>query len=117
MDFTFTLDSATLRGNLHALPERIDRLVAAVMERQADVSTAYMKSNAPWTDRTGNARNGLHAVTAHSRGLHSVTLAHGVPYGIWLEVRWGGRFAIVGRAVQVGGVETMRLLEKGLSRL
>lgn len=61
-----------------------------------------MKRNAPWTDQTGNARNGLYARPFEAMAGNvedyqvGVILGHTVSYGIWLEVRWNGRFAIVG---------------------
>jgi hypothetical protein len=27
---------------------------------------------------------------------HELILLHSMPYGIWLEVRWSGRYAIIG---------------------
>jgi hypothetical protein len=53
-----------------------------------------MKTEAPWTDRTTNARNGLFAVvtkkarpdTTAPQDLETV-IGHSVPYGIWLETR------------------------------
>lgn len=51
-----------------------------------------MKINAPWQDRTGNARAGLHAeYFEEDAGLGDsqlnvgVKLQHGVPYGVFLE--------------------------------
>jgi hypothetical protein len=60
---------------------------------------AWMKHNAPWTDRTGNARQSLNHTV--ERGDHEValTLAHGVDYGIYLEERNGGHFAILRPAI------------------
>jgi len=58
---------------------------------------SYARQNAPWTDRTGNARNGLRV--AHEKTpmvVHRLITYHSMPYGIWLEVRWSGRYAIIG---------------------
>lgn len=106
-----------LTAPLHAVPEKVDRLIAGVLIRQEGVSSAYMKSNAPWTDRTGNARQGLHAVYGKEGDAHTLTLAHGVSYGIWLEVRYAGRYAVILDSMQNSGSDVMRLLDKGLSRL
>jgi hypothetical protein len=71
---------------------RLEAMIAFVsqdMERTA-------KRNAPWKDQTGNARNGLkgtHKVVPNKS--YTATLAHGVPYGIWLEIRWSGRYSII----------------------
>ena len=58
----------------------------------------YAKVNARWTDRTGNARGGIVGQADNSgarRGHWEIHLAHSVSYGIWLEVRFGGRYAII----------------------
>lgn len=111
----FSLGS--LRTNINAVPQKVERLIAGVLLRQENVSTGYMKTNARWTDRTSNARNGLHSVYSIEGDTHILTLTHGVPYGIWLEVRYAGRYAIILESVQKGGADVMRLLSNGLGRL
>jgi HK97 gp10 family phage protein len=68
---------------------RADALQPALqgeMDALAKVVVEYMKANAPWTDRTTDARNGL---SSNSRvtGKGGVTLVafHTVPYGGFLE--------------------------------
>ena len=49
----------------------------------------YAKRNAPWTDRTSQARQGLHAgVDIENDGFH-LFLAHGVEHGSYLEIGTG----------------------------
>jgi len=60
---------------------------------------AWMKQNAPWTDRTGNARQSLHTWVETGRGSVILWLAHGVDYGKWLELRWAGRYSVIGPAI------------------
>jgi hypothetical protein len=56
----------------------------------------YMKSEAPWEDRTGAARDGLTAQVRDSTGSDIIIdLFYTVDYGIWLEVRFNGQFAII----------------------
>lgn len=112
-----TLDLKRLSGNVAAVPAKVDRLVAGVMLRQGPASEAYMRTTASWQDRTGNARAGLHATYSGGHGTHTLTLAHGVPYGIWLEVRYAGRYAVIRRAVQAGAQDVFRLLDRGMARL
>lgn len=77
----------------------------------------YMKSNAPWNDQTGNARNGLFA-RAYSEGDETgIVLGHSVDYGIWLEVRWSGRYAIIEPAIAAMGPAVMRRHERILERI
>jgi hypothetical protein len=57
---------------------------------------AYAKQNASWTDRSGNARQALHSfVEDVSKEAVALYIAHGMDYGIWLEVRWAGKYAIL----------------------
>lgn len=46
---------------------------------------SYMQANAPWNDRTGNARANLQAKYTGGGTLYRVELSHGVPYGKYLE--------------------------------
>lgn len=71
---------------------------AKYVEPQAE---AYMKSNAPWTDRSGNARNGLKARTEIGSNKVTVYLFHSVPYGGYLELRWSGRYQIINPTIEV----------------
>jgi hypothetical protein len=79
-----------------ALAERqVRRGILAAAHATAPRAEAWMKANAPWTDRTGNARNGLRAKASVSGKGAQIMLSGGVPYQIWLEVRFGGRNAII----------------------
>lgn len=59
----------------------------------------WMRRNAPWQDRTGNARQSLHVVVEIMSDVVVMTLAHGMTYGFWLETRWAGRYAIIAPAL------------------
>jgi hypothetical protein len=80
-----------------------------VAEARAGDMERWAKNNAPWTDRTGNARSSLHADVADSPGVVAeITLSHGVEYGIWLEIAHAGRFAIIAPAIDTYGPIFMR---------
>lgn len=106
--FRWTSDNLTT--SLKNAPARVNIAVASACEYQARRSENFMRANARWTDQTANARNGLHAVAASTKGSHVITLAHGMPYGIWLEVRWSGKYGIIPEAVRTGGMELMAML-------
>lgn len=95
MDSTITLDVRRLSGNVTALEPKIERAIAATLRYHSTRAIAYARQNAPWTDRTTNARNGLFARVENHGPQHSLIIGHGVPYGIWLETRFSGRFAII----------------------
>lgn len=68
---------------------------------------AHAKAEAPWEDQSGAARDGLHAEAHTSPVRYVIVLAHGVDYGIWLEVRWGGRFAVIMPTLETMGPQLM----------
>ncbi len=76
----------------------IDRKTAgmyALLEDWAGTLEGYAKENAPWTDRTANARQGLNGGVDAYDNHFVLYLAHGVEYGIWLEIAHGGNYAII----------------------
>ena len=81
--------------------EHVDDVLGAIhrgAEELKDQMVEYMKANAPWADRTGDAREGLQGAVVWQDDTHfTIMLGHGenIEYGIWLEVRWGGKYAIV----------------------
>lgn len=56
---------------------------------------AWMKQNAPWTDRTGNARQTLWAEAFDFADVVVLAFGHGVSYGVFLELANAGRYAVI----------------------
>lgn len=83
-------------------------------QQNAQEMEAWAKQNAPWQDRTGNARAGLHATVEGTGGIGTIVLSHGVPYGLWLEIANGGRYAIIAQAIDVFGAKLMDDLQRML---
>jgi hypothetical protein len=54
------------------------------------------KEYAPWTDRTGNARQTLTSRAEERPDAVILYLRYGVEYGKALEYGYGGRYAIIG---------------------
>lgn len=76
--------------------------VRALADRYAPEIEAYMKANAPWTDRTANARQSLYAdVEQVAQDMVDIILGHGVHYGVYLELSNAGAYAIVGPSLDV----------------
>ena len=89
------LDISELEDGLSSLERRLDSGLFALTEYWASQSQNRLRANAPWTDRTGNARNGLMGRAGREGSSYTVDMFHSVPYGIWLEVRWGGRYSTI----------------------
>ena len=91
----FDFDSLT--PSLQRMLPQVDAGVDLAFDFMRDHAETYARTNAPWTDRTSNARNGLSVVhTKVPMVVHQLITYHTMPYGLWLEVRWSGRYAIIG---------------------
>lgn len=95
MAVVFDFDSLT--PNLKRLLPAVDAAVDVVFDLQQSVFENHMRSGASWTDRTGNARGGLFAKhESQPMVKHQLIVYGAMPYSIWLEVRWSGKYAIIG---------------------
>lgn len=92
----FRWEDTSLFENSREANRRVDAMVATTIEYFSTRAEGYARQNAPWTDRTSNARNSLTATPRHFPFVrHEIIIAGGMPYSIWLEVRWSGRFGII----------------------
>lgn len=112
---TFTMDDYVLRRNIRELKPKIQREVKAVVQRQGTQGIAALKQNAPWTDRTGAARSGLHTIVMLGGDQHVIIYSHTVHYGIWLEVKFNARDATIMPTIKIEGPDLMKKLD-GLMR-
>jgi hypothetical protein len=48
---------------------------------------------------------------------YRILLSHSVNYGIWLEIRWQGKYAIIIPTLQRYGKATMDTIGKALARM
>jgi len=114
--FEIRLDA--LDHNLKNFDTRARKAIGATMLYQAARSETWMRTNARWTDRTTNARNGLFATVDDSVvDTWTLVLSHSVSYGIWLEVANSGKYAIVRPALLRANREVMQLLSKLFARM
>lgn len=88
---------------IDAMDERLHQNLERKVLQLAEDMVNWAKENHPWQNNTGNAERGLQAQVVWSDKDHfTIFLGHGpdVFYGIWLEVRWGGRYAILQPTVE-----------------
>ena len=78
------------------LAAQLEADLLALMNRYQPTVENYMKQQAPWTDRTGNARQGMYARVHHTPKVSiRMDLDHSMWYGKYLGYHHAGRFAIV----------------------
>lgn len=121
---TYKLDDVELRGNIAEFGPKVNKFLTVTTDFAKGKGVDQAKLKAPWTDRTGAARGGLNGNTSHSGQLqgvgfakHTITFAHGVDYGIWLEVANSGKFQIIMPVVLAVGKSVMSVIGDMLDTL
>jgi len=115
---SFTFDKTDLENGIRVFGPLVDGYIHTVFAYQATRALGYAKTTAPWKDRTGNARNGLGADTDWiPMEQHTIVLFHRVTYGIFLEVRWAGKYSVILPTIKKYGPDTMRLLQKMFQKM
>jgi len=84
-------------------------------------SETYAKSKAKWTDRSGNARGGLNgsyeARIGSGTASFTIEIAHRMSYGIWLEIRFGQKYAIINKTIEVQGKQFFETANKLMAKM
>jgi len=108
------LDTLPIHKRIEQFSPKAREYIGASVDFASQTGMRDMKRKAPWTDRTGNARNGL--FTAPSTGVGgndwTILFSHSVTYGIWLEIRNNGKYAIIMPTVLRTGNDLMRHLKQ-----
>lgn len=75
---------------------KVELALLRIAQYWAPIIEAEAKANAEWTDRTGNARQGLTGfVDDVSQTMVIIYLAHRMDYGVYLELAHQARYAII----------------------
>jgi hypothetical protein len=106
-----------IRNRLERGHETTMRAAELTAQLKAPDVENYMKTGAPWQDQTGNARNGLFARPYRDGDEVGIVLGHGVFYGVFLETRWSGRYAIIQPTLDHMGPEVMRAFNRMMDRM
>ena len=93
---TINIDARQFLNRAQMINNRLAPGMLMVSQTMALKIQEWAQENRAWTDRTGNARQTLNA-RAYLEGSHHVviSLAHGVEYGIWLELANNRKYAIL----------------------
>lgn len=110
-------DDKILRRNARNFDRNFRNAVGAVTDRHAAITTTYLRTNAPWTDRTGAARQGLFAIANHGKTFEEIFMAYSVNYGVWLEVAHDRKYAIITPAMRIMGDAWMLSLNHLIDRM
>jgi hypothetical protein len=111
----WTVPPSVLGRNIGDYAQRLLSAVFDLSQYFAARIESFAKARAPWTDRTGNARQGLTARAFRTATAVTIVLWHSMSYGIWLEVKNSGRFAAILPSLEAHYAPFMRAVE-GLMR-
>ena len=118
MAFTIDYGSSTLSKNLDKMAVKLGAVVLMYSATKAEEIQYKMKANRPWTDRTNMAKMRLSAkVSQPKKTLVRITLAHGVSYGIWLELAHGKNYAIIAPTIREEGPRIVEDMNDLMSKL
>ena len=113
----YVLDTSKLRTNIAALDIKMQKAIAMYAKTKATQLQGYMRTNRPWTDRTGEAKRRLSAEVESGNGEVTIVLSHGVSYGVWLELSNEKRYAIIAPTIRVKSGEVMKGCQNILDKL
>jgi len=118
MSFKINYDTSSLKKNIDKMSVKLGTVVLMYSATKASELQAKMKVNRPWTDRTGMAKATLNAkVSQPSQNIIRITLAHGVDYGIWLELAHEKNYAIIAPTIREEGPRIVKDLNNLMSKL
>lgn len=93
------LDASQVLDWLEDAPSKADIAIKMYAQEGAMKFQNYAKQNRPWTDRTGHARQRLVGYVEQLSQSVRIYIAHGVYYGIYLELCNSQRYAILQKTV------------------
>lgn len=117
-DFVWVIPPTRMAQNVTAYGDKVQVAIRALAEFIATKLQNEARQNAPWTDRTGNARSGLFGVVDDAaKDLVTIYLSHGhtIFYGMFLELSNGGKYAIIEPTIEANLPEIKRMLNDLLS--
>lgn len=112
----FSADNTLAKGIAQFEFKMLEGMEEIIRRFRQDI-VDYARSNAPWEDRTGEARSGLDAEFYGEPDALGLTLFHSVDYGMWLEIRWGGKYAIIIPTIENMGPKLLNEMEHMMSRI
>lgn len=112
----FGFNVNTLVPEVELMEKKSEQAIMMLLYTDAKLLEKYAKTHRRWKDRTGMARKTITAVPGKTATGYRIKLAHGVNYGIWLELANEKRYAIINEAINTEGPQILKdfqgLMEK-----
>lgn len=112
------IDTSDMQEEMDRFEERSIQAIRMFAETGAQKLESEAKQNARWIDRSGAARQRLKGSVSDIPTGYRLNLAHGVEYGIWLELAHEKRYSIIPETIRyVGTFDIMPAFHNLLERL
>ena len=117
-DTGFSFDMKDILSGMADFQSKTEAALQMYAETSAKLLEGSAKENRRWTDRTGQARQRLNGSVGKVPEGYKIYLAHGVDYGLWLELAHERKYSIIPETIRyVGTFEILPGLERLLERL
>ena len=117
-DNGFSFDMKDMLKGLAGMESNFDAALRMYAETSAKKLEGSAKQNRRWTDRTGQARQRLNGSVGKVPEGYRLYLAHGVDYGLWLELAHERKYSIIPETIHyVGTFEIIPGLERLFERM
>ena len=113
----FRFDATDMVNKIGQAATKSEAAIAMYAENAALTLQNYAREHRPWTDRTGHARQRLTGSSARVSEGYQIILAHGVDYGVWLELAHEKKYAIIQPTIKAKSQDILSGLNKLLERL
>ena len=115
----WTVPPSELAVAIERYGDRVLTAVAAVAQYVATQMQNQAQTDAPWTDRTGNARTGIFGTSEADFGARVVTiyLSHSatLTYPLFLEIGNSGKYAVIMRTMESHYEPLMQMLREAFA--
>lgn len=108
----FKVDITQLLNNLSNSETKSQVAIKMFAQEGSKKFENYAKKNRRWTDRTGHARQRLVGYVEVLKDVVRINIAHGVDYGIYLEMAHERRYAILKETVDKNSEELLKGYEE-----
>jgi hypothetical protein len=88
----------------HRMNVRLDQIGAD--------GVVWMKHAHPWRNRTSKAEEKLDYEIRQDGDRFTIVFHHGMPYGRFLEERWGGKWGVLPATVDTFGPQAMQAMQE-----
>lgn len=95
MNVSVTVDDRIVAQNLGEMSERLKTQLQVLGQATGQKIQEYAQENAPWTDRTGDARQRLKYNSEINENGLTISILHQMEYGIYLELCNNEKYAIL----------------------